>query len=99
MPPALVKALLRQWISPNIALAYAKAKLDESMATGCPFAIREYRTAVRWLEWIVGDAPIVTEPITDDDIKEVMTYRRPPFKRPNSHRSMSRKLRFETERG
>lgn len=99
MPPVLVKALLRLWIQPELALAHAKARLDEAQATGCPLRIREYRTAVRWLEWLSGYAPVVTEPITDDDIKEVMTYRQPPFRWPNSHRSMSRKLLYENEIG
>jgi hypothetical protein len=99
MPPVLVKALLRYWWTPELALAFARTGLVEAEATGCPLRIREYRTAVRWLEWINGSATIAAEPPTDEEIAEVMKYRQPPLLKPNSHRIMRLKLMRESERG
>lgn len=75
--PRLARALLRFWWYPEVALGYARIGLSEAEATRRPREIREWRCAMRWLQWIVGaaDTGDWREPSLDEFVLETFEER------------------------
>jgi hypothetical protein len=77
----LARALVRNWHSATTALAHARVGLVEAQASQCPYATREWTSAVLWLEWLVGRCDFDWRPATLEEIHETMQCHRPQMPR------------------